>query len=163
MSGRSHVTNPISLTVNGTMHRLEVPARTTLVGLLRSRLGLTGTKIACDGGECGACTVLVDGEPLLACLVLAVELDGCEVTTIEDENDERIGALRRSFVTNAALQCGYCTPGMIVAASRLPAEASREAIRAELAGNLCRCTGYTKIVDAVERVLRREQRDGRAR
>jgi carbon-monoxide dehydrogenase small subunit len=146
----------ISLTVNGTTHRLEIPARTTLVELLRSELGLTGTKIGCDGGECGACTVLVDGEPIVSCLVLAVEIDGCEVTTIENESDARIAALRGSFVEKAALQCGYCTPGMIVAACRLPADSSRETIRAQLTGNICRCTGYTKIVDAVEEALRGE-------
>jgi carbon-monoxide dehydrogenase small subunit len=153
----------ISVTINGTKHELAVAAHTTLVDLLRTHLGLTGTKVGCDGGECGACTVLVDGEPVVSCLVLAAELDGREVTTIENDRDERIGALQRSFVDNAALQCGYCTPGMIVASSRLAADSSREKIRAELAGNLCRCTGYTKIVDAVEAVLDREKKNGRAR
>jgi aerobic-type carbon monoxide dehydrogenase small subunit (CoxS/CutS family) len=143
----------LSLAVNGSPYDLVVPASTTLVELLRSRLGLTGTKVACDGGECGACTVLVDGEPLLSCLVLAAELDGCEITTIENSSNERIRDLQRAFVEKAGLQCGFCTPGIILTASRLPAGTDSIGIREALAGNICRCTGYSKIVDAVQSAL----------
>ena len=143
----------VSLTVNGTPQELRVPASTTLVELLRSHLQLTGTKVACDGGECGACTVLVDGRPVLSCLILAVELDGCDVTTIESVSDQRILGLQRAFVREAALQCGFCTPGIIMAASRLEPDADAAEIRAALVGNICRCTGYSKIVRAVQRAL----------
>jgi carbon-monoxide dehydrogenase small subunit len=143
----------ISLTVNGTPQELRVPASTTLVELLRSHLQLTGTKVACDGGECGACTVLVDGRPVLSCLILAVEVDGRDVTTIESTSDQRVLGLQRAFVREAALQCGFCTPGIIMAASGLDSGADADEIRAALAGNICRCTGYSKIIRAVQRAL----------
>jgi len=150
----------VSVTVNGRAHTVRVPAATTLLALLRAHLGLTGTKDGCGVGECGACTVLLDGEAILACLVLAPEVDGCAVTTIEHARDARLQRLRRAFADEAALQCGFCTPGMILAAARLPAGATPATIRAGLAGNLCRCTGYTKIVRAVRRA---GQRRGPAR
>jgi len=143
----------VSLTINGTAQELQVSASTTLVELLRSHLHLTGTKVACDGGECGACTVLIDGRPVLSCLILAVELNGCEVTTIESASDERVRRLQNAFVREAALQCGYCTPGIIMAASRLKSDADATEIREALVGNICRCTGYFKIVRAVQGAL----------
>ena len=148
----------LTLTVNGRALDVEVPSATTLVDLLRVHLTLTGTKVGCGVGECGACTVLVDGAPVLSCLVLAAELDGREITTIEDQSDARIRELQESFVSTAALQCGFCTPGMILAASRLPPDADDKTIRAGLVGNLCRCTGYTRIVAAVRRAGRRRPR-----
>ena len=144
----------IAVTVNGRTHRLTVAAHATLASLLRDDLGLTGTKIGCDVGECGACTVLLDGAPVLACLVLAVEADGRRLTTIEDERDPRLEDLRRAFVAEAALQCGFCTPGMILAARALPPDADDAAVRAGLAGNICRCTGYAAILRAVARASR---------
>jgi carbon-monoxide dehydrogenase small subunit len=149
----------VSLTVNGESHDLTVPASMTLVELLRSRLRLTGTKIACDGGECGSCTVLVDGEPVLSCLVLAAELDRCSITTIETASDASVRDLQHAFVEKAGLQCGFCTPGIILAASRLPAGTDKAGIRAALTGNICRCTGYAKIVEAVESALRKKADD----
>ncbi|MFN0179947.1 MAG: (2Fe-2S)-binding protein [Gemmatimonadales bacterium] len=149
----------VALRINGRPHAIDVAPATTLLDLLRSQLGLTGTKDGCGSGDCGACTVLVDDEPILSCLVLAAELSGRRVVTIETRNDARVERLREAFLDAAAFQCGYCTPGMIMAASRLPANADRKAIRAALAGNLCRCTGYTKIVRAIERAGRRAKRD----
>jgi len=146
---------PVRVTVNGRRHESTVEAATTLVDFLRGDLGLTGTKVGCDGGECGACTVLLDGVPVPSCLVLAVETDGRAVTTIEHPDDPRLGALAGAFVAAAGLQCGFCTPGMIMAAHPLPADADDATIRAALAGNLCRCTGYVKIVAAVRRAGRR--------
>ena len=150
----------IAVTVNGRVVDCVVPAATTLIDLLRSHLALTGTKLGCGVGECGSCTVLVDDEPALSCLVLAAELDGRSVTTIEDEQDERIRGLQQAFVATAGLQCGFCTPGMILTASRLPADAEEAAIRAGLVGNICRCTGYSKIVTAVRRAGRRRVNRG---
>ena len=147
----------VSVTVNGRAYTARVPAATTLLALLRSHLGLTGTKEGCGVGECGACTILLDGEAILACLVLAPEVDRRAVTTIEHDGDARLGRLRRAFADEAALQCGFCSPGMILAASRLPAGATTATIRAGLAGNICRCTGYTKIVRAVRRAGRRRE------
>lgn len=151
----------ITVDVNGRAHAVRVDARDTLADLLRDRLGLTGTKIGCGVGECGACTVLLDGAPVVSCLVLAVETDGRRVTTIEDARDPRLEALRQAFVAEAALQCGFCTPGMILAARALPADADDAAVRAGLAGNLCRCTGYTAIVRAVRAATRRRVRGRR--
>ena len=143
----------VELAVNGDPYRREVEPDATLLSLLRDALGLTGTKWGCMTGDCGACTVLVDGEPVVSCLQLARQVDGTEVTTVEGlaENGE-LGELQAAFVRSGAAQCGFCTPGMLVSAESLlrrndaPSEAE---IREALSGNLCRCTGYNKIVDAV--------------
>ncbi len=147
------MTGPIVLTVNGEERRILVPAHRTLLEVLREDLDLTGTKHGCELGECGACTVLLDGEPVLACLTLAVEASGRRVTTVEGLADgPRLSPLQEAFREVGAVQCGYCTPGMLMAATHLlatTARPTREEIRAALAGNLCRCTGYAKIVEAV--------------
>lgn len=152
---RRATTTVMSTTVNGIVRTTRVTASTTLLQLVRDRFGLTGTKDACGVGECGACTVLLDGEPTLSCLVLAPEADGRTVTTIEHATNPRLRRLRRAFADHGAIQCGFCTPGMILAASPLPGNATAAAIRAGLAGNICRCTGYTKIVRAVQQAGRR--------
>jgi carbon-monoxide dehydrogenase small subunit len=142
----------IELGVNGDAVRREVEADITLLSLLREVLGLTGTKWGCLTGDCGACTVLVDGEPVVSCLQLARQVEGREVTTIEGiDRDGGLDPVQAAFVANGASQCGFCTPGMILSIEALlranpsPDEAE---IREAVAGNLCRCTGYNKIVDA---------------
>jgi carbon-monoxide dehydrogenase small subunit len=143
----------VSLTVNGDEHTAVVKGNTLLVNLLRDELDLTGTKKGCELGNCGSCTVLLDGQPVDACLVLALEADGHQVITIEGvaQNGE-LDQLQQSFIDNTATQCGYCTPGMIMSGKALlarnpcPTEAE---VRAAIAGNLCRCTGYVNIVKAV--------------
>ena len=144
----------LELTVNGRVREDAVSDHTLLLDYLRDIVGLTGTKQGCDGGECGACTVLVDGEPRLACITLAASVAGRHVETIENlAVDGRMGALQRAFHEKLGTQCGFCTPGMIMAAEALlrrnprPREAE---IRAALAGNLCRCTGYVKIIESVQ-------------
>jgi carbon-monoxide dehydrogenase small subunit len=144
----------ITLTVNGAEERLDVPSSMTLLQMLRERLALTGTKNGCEAGECGACTVLVDGESVNSCMMLAVEADGREVLTVEGLAPEgRLSPLQEAFVEHNAVQCGFCTPGMLMSAHALlqrnprPAEAE---IKEALVGNLCRCTGYVRIVDAIE-------------
>lgn len=148
----------IHLTVNGQPETAQVAAGMTLLELLRERLHLTGTKAGCEAGECGACTVLLDGRAVTSCLVLAVEADGAAVETIEGEADsEALSALQRAFVEQGAIQCGFCTPGMIMAARGLLARTphpTRAEIIETLAGNLCRCTGYEAIIAAVERAAR---------
>ena len=143
----------ISLTVNGTVHRDDVEPRTLLVHHLRDAVGLTGTNVGCDTSSCGACTVLLDGESVKSCTVLAVQADGAEVTTIEGLADgEALHPVQAAFREHHGLQCGYCTPGMVMAAVSLlreqpdPSEAD---VREGLEGNLCRCTGYHNIVKAV--------------
>jgi carbon-monoxide dehydrogenase small subunit len=144
---------PITLRVNERSTRLAVAADAFLVDVLRETLALTGTKYGCGMGECGACTVLLDEQPVFACLVLAVEADGRSVTTIEGlARGDQLHALQRSFAELGAVQCGFCTPGMLVSAAALLAEQQRptdDQIRRALSGNLCRCTGYVKIVQAV--------------
>jgi carbon-monoxide dehydrogenase small subunit len=143
----------IELTVNGESWRGPVEPRTLLVHFLRDRVRLTGTKIGCDTGHCGACTVLVDGRSVKSCNVLVVSCRGSEVRTIEGVEDETTDRLRASFHEHHALQCGYCTAGMVMAARSLLDDAgatvTREQVRDGLRGNLCRCTGYRNIVDAV--------------
>lgn len=143
----------LSMTVNGRAHEGAAADNTLLVDYLRNELGLTGTKQGCDGGECGACTVLIDGQPRLACVTLAATCSGAKVETIENLALEgRMSRLQQAFHEKLGTQCGFCTPGMIMAAEALlrrnpdPSEAQ---IREALAGNLCRCTGYVKIIESV--------------
>ncbi|HET9947671.1 MAG TPA: (2Fe-2S)-binding protein [Longimicrobiales bacterium] len=143
----------ISLTVNGTARTLEAEDRWTLLELLRDHLGLTGTKLGCERGECGACTVLLDGAPVYSCSTLAVWADGREVRTVEGlERGGELSALQRAFIEHDAPQCGFCTPGQLMAATALleatPTPTADE-VRAALAGNLCRCSNYNAIVEAV--------------
>lgn len=144
----------LSLTVNGESHELAVPVHKTLLEVLREDLGLTGTKHGCELGECGTCTVLIDGEPVLSCLALPVELQGAEILTVEGmAGATALHPLQQAFAELGAAQCGYCTPGILLTAKALieaEPRPTRDEIRAALAGNLCRCTGYTKILDAVE-------------
>jgi aerobic carbon-monoxide dehydrogenase small subunit len=143
----------IAITVNGLRHEAEVEPRELLVYFLRERLGMTGTNVGCDTSSCGACTVLIDGESVKSCTMLAVQADGSEVTTIEGLADNgTLHPMQQAFHEQHGLQCGYCTPGMIMAAVSLLEEhpnPSEEEIRAALEGNLCRCTGYQNIVAAV--------------
>jgi carbon-monoxide dehydrogenase small subunit len=145
----------ITVTVNGTPWTLEVQAHRTLLQALRDQLNLTGTKECCAEGECGACTVLLNGRAVNACLVLAVECDGEAVVTIEGLGaDGRLDALQQAFVESGAVQCGFCIPGMIVAASYLLStnpQPSEDEIKEGLSGNLCRCAGYSRIIEAVAR------------
>lgn len=144
---------PIELKVNGRTHRVLVPATAFLIDVLRDQLGLTGAKMACGMGACGACTVLVDGRAIYSCLTLAADVAGKEITTIEGLSQDGVShPLQRAFAEQGGVQCGFCTPGMILAAEALLREnprPSEDEIRHGLSGNICRCTGYVKIVDAV--------------
>jgi carbon-monoxide dehydrogenase small subunit len=145
---------PITLMVNGEPHELEVAPHETLVEVLRERLQLTGTKEGCGMGDCGTCIVLLDGEPVNSCLVLAVDADGRKVTTIEGlESDGTLHPLQESYLEKGALQCGFCAPGMIMSGKALldaNPEPSKDEIKRALSGVLCRCGSYKKIIDAVE-------------
>lgn len=148
----------ISVTVNGETTAVAVPVRQNLVDFLRNTLGLTGSHVGCEHGVCGACTLEVDGAMVRGCLMLAVQADGAEITTVEGFGD-RAAALRAAFVERNALQCGYCTPGMMASALEYVeggGGADRAAIREHLSGNYCRCTGYQSIVDAVCDVIEGE-------
>lgn len=144
----------IKLKVNGYVHELMVKPHQTLLDILRDNLQLTGTKEGCGLGECGACTVLMNGKPVNSCLILALEADGAEILTIEGLAQEgNLHPVQKAFVEKGAIQCGFCTPGMVMATVELLNEnpkPSKEEIRKGLIGNLCRCTGYIKIIEAVE-------------
>jgi aerobic carbon-monoxide dehydrogenase small subunit len=143
----------ISVDVNGDRHEREVPARRLLVHFLRDDLGLTGTHVGCDTGNCGACTIHLDGEPVKSCMLLAVQADGSAIRTVEAlSQDGELSALQQSFSDHHALQCGYCTPGMLMSAAALlerNPHPSEEEVRIALQGNICRCTGYVNIIEAV--------------
>jgi carbon-monoxide dehydrogenase small subunit len=146
----------IPLTVNGEEHLVAVDDRDTLLDVLRNKLSLTGAKEGCGTGECGSCTVLLDGQPVLACLTLAVGVAGKKITTIEGlAVGGKLSPLQRAFIDHGAVQCGFCSSGMIVSATALlsaNAKPSRQDIQRALEGNLCRCTGYNKIIEAIESV-----------
>ncbi len=148
----------IQITVNGEAHDLLVHPNKTLLDLLRYDLGLTGTKKGCDEGDCGACTVIANGKVVTSCLVLAVEMDGATLTTIEGlHKGDELHPIQQAFVDSGAVQCGFCTPGMILTTKALLDETpdpSEEEIKHYLEGNLCRCTGYTKILDAVNNAIK---------
>ena len=155
----------IRVTINGRLYEEDVEPRVLLAHFLRENIGLTGTHIGCIIGECGACSVLLDGKVVKSCLHFAVQADGCEVTTIEGmaKNGE-LNPVQEAFVKNYALQCGYCTPGMVMTSYALlqanpdPSDAE---IRKALAGNLCMCTGYVQIVDAVKEAAEKQRTTGR--
>lgn len=148
----------IELKVNGRIHNIEIEEDMRLLDVLRDKLGLTGTKEGCGEGECGACTVIMDGEAVASCLVMAFQAEGKEIVTIEGLEDENgIHPIQQAFIEEGAVQCGFCTPGMILSAKALldkNPSPSRTEIREAISGNLCRCTGYNKIVNAVEKATK---------
>lgn len=144
---------PVSFHLNGKIVAVQVTAQESLLDVLRHRLGLTGAKEACNEGNCGACTVLLDSLPVYACMVLAVEVDGAAVETVEGMESEELHPLQKAMIDQQGLQCGYCSSGMLVTAQALLAHNSRPnktQIREALAGNLCRCTGYADIIKAIQ-------------
>jgi carbon-monoxide dehydrogenase small subunit len=149
--------------LNGKFIALEIPGAERLIDLLRERLDLVGTKEGCGKGECGACTVLLDGKPVCSCLILAAQVAGREIVTIEGvAADKRYAQILNAFEETGAVQCGYCSPGMIVSTAALLEKnrrPSNEEIKRALAGNLCRCTGYSKIIEAVSRASERTAQD----
>jgi len=153
----------IDLNVNGKKHTIEVKNNWTLLKVLRDELGLTGSKCGCDAGQCGACTVLIDGKSALSCLTLAVAVQGQEIITIEGLGDNgHLHPLQEAFIKHHALQCGFCTPGMIMSAKALLDEnpdPSEEEIKYSLRGNLCRCGTYPKVTEAIQETAKRMGRD----
>ena len=150
----------IELKVNGEIREVFVEPRTTLLQVLREDLGLTGTKQGCNEGDCGACTVLIDNHPVVSCLTLAIEAQGKELLTIEGlDRDGQLHPLQQAFIDHYAVQCGFCTPGMILSAKALldrNSHPTEEEVREAISGNLCRCTGYVKIVEAILAVVNDE-------
>ena len=147
----------LQLQINGELHELYTSVHKTLLEVLREDLGLTGTKHGCELGECGTCAVLIEGQPVLSCLTLPVEVQGREITTIEGlAQGSQLHPLQAAFADLGAAQCGFCIPGMLLTAKAMldhTPHPTRQEIRERLAGNLCRCTGYTKIIEAIERVI----------
>jgi xanthine dehydrogenase YagT iron-sulfur-binding subunit len=156
-AGRDTTTVSVSLTVNGTRHSLSLDPRTTLLDLLREHLDLTGSKKGCDHGQCGACTVLIEGRRVVSCLTLAVMQDGASVTTVEGlASDGQLHPLQQAFIDHDAFQCGYCTPGQICSGVALIAEGhakTADEIRELMSGNICRCGAYTNIVAAIQQAM----------
>ena len=163
-AAKPHEPVNLVLKVNGRAFRLQVEPRDTLLSVLREKLGMTGTKPGCERGECGACTVLVNGIPRYACLILALEAAGQEITTVEGlMNGEQLGPVQKAFVEADAMQCGYCTPGQVMAAEgllRVNPSPSFEEIRLAMSGNLCRCGAYDHIFKAVQRAAQARRAGG---
>jgi len=157
-------TKSIRLTVNGTQHEALVEPRTTLADFLRGQLGLVGTHVGCEHGVCGACTVLLDGRSARACLVLAVQADGSQVTTVEGlSRDDQLHPIQQAFIEKHGLQCGFCTPGFLITVYELlenDPEPSEEAILDALGGQICRCTGYQPILESVRLAIARLRETG---
>ena len=148
----------INVRVNGVMEEAVVPSNMTLMRMLRESLALTGTKNGCSAGECGACTVLINGEPVNSCMLLAVECDGAEITTVEGlAHDKQLDPIQEAMIQEGGIQCGFCTPGILISARALldrNPDPSEDEIREALVGNLCRCTGYVRIVASVKATAR---------
>ncbi len=151
--------HPIDVTVNGEAEHLVVPSNMTLMRMLRECLALTGTKNGCSAGECGACTVLLNGEPVNSCMVLAVECNGAEIVTVEGlADDSQLDPIQEAMIEAGGVQCGFCTPGMLISARALldrNPDPCEEDIREALVGNLCRCTGYVRIIESIKAAARR--------
>ena len=150
----------VSLTINGEKRELDLEPYRTLLDVLRNEAGLTGTKKGCDVGDCGACTIIANGKPVCACLMLGVEAEGMNITTVEglQQGHDKLHPLQEAFIDHGAAQCGFCTPGMIMMAKALLDEnpkPTEDEVRFGIAGNICRCTGYTKIVEAILDVSRK--------
>lgn len=151
----------ISVIINGEYEQIDVPSNMTLMHMLRDKLALTGTKNGCNAGECGACTVLMNGEPVNSCMVLAVECEGANIVTVEGlAKDGVLDPVQQTIIDHGGVQCGFCTPGILISSrallDRIP-NPTEEEIREALVGNLCRCTGYIRIVDAVKEAATRQQ------
>jgi carbon-monoxide dehydrogenase small subunit len=148
----------IILTVNGESEQVEVPSNMTLLDMLREKLTLTGTKNGCQAGECGACTVMLDGEPVNSCMVLAAECNGADIITVEGlSHDRQLDPIQEAIIEAGGVQCGFCTPGILITARALldrNPNPSDEEIQAALVGNLCRCTGYFRIIDGIKKAAR---------
>ena len=151
----------IALTVNGENEQVDVPSQMTLMQMLRDKLALTGTKNGCNAGECGACTVLLNGEPVNSCMVLAVECEGAEILTVEGlAKDSVLDPVQQAIIDHGGVQCGFCTPGILISSRALldrQPDPSEDEIRQALVGNLCRCTGYLRIIDAVKDAASRQR------
>jgi carbon-monoxide dehydrogenase small subunit len=151
--------NTITLSVNGETYRVSVKPNASLLDVLRDELDLTGTKRGCDAGDCGACTVIMDGKAVNACLVLAMKADGRNIVTIEGlANGNKLDPIQEAFLQKGGVQCGFCTPGMVLSAKALldkNPKPTKEEIKAGIAGNLCRCTGYKKIIEAIQSAARK--------
>jgi len=152
----------ITLKINGEIYKLHVKPNALLLDVIRDEIGLTGTKRGCDTGECGACTILIEGKPVNSCLLLAVEADGKDVLTVEGlAMNGQLHPLQEAFVEEGAVQCGFCTPGILLSAKALldtNPNPTEEEIKTDIAGNLCRCTGYTKIIKAINSAAKKMQR-----
>ena len=150
----------INVTINGGLEQVVVPSNMTLMAMLRESLSLTGTKNGCAAGECGACTVLMNGEPVNSCMVLAVECDGVNIVTVEGlANDKRLDPIQEAMIQEGGVQCGFCTPGVLMSSRALldrTPHPSEEEIHQALVGNLCRCTGYVRIFESVKKAARKQ-------